>query len=93
MESQLSCEAAAAICKHMNDDHADAIAAYARAYGNVAQVTSAEMLALDSNAMELRVDTGDERVITRIVFDHVLTDTNDARATLIAMAREASPSA
>ncbi len=91
MDAMLSAEAAAAICRHMNDDHADAIAAYARSYANIPVVKAAEMIALDGQAMELGVDTGAGRIIARITFDHVLADAGDARDTLIAMARHATP--
>jgi len=90
MNARLSSDAAAAICSHMNEDHADAIAAYARVYGNIAGVTAAEMLAIDDHAMELRVQTVSDTVVTRIAFDHVLQDAVDARTTLIAMAQHAT---
>ncbi len=90
MNGTLPADAAQAICRHMNEDHADALAAYARTFGQVANVKSAEMISIDGHAMELGVDTGDERVVARIAFDHVLADAGDARDTLIRMAREAS---
>jgi putative heme iron utilization protein len=89
MESTFSADSAAAICKHMNEDHADAIAAYARTFGNIEHVQTAEMLALDAQAMQLGVETGNERILARIAFDHVLADKDDARDTLIRMAKEA----
>jgi putative heme iron utilization protein len=89
MESAFSSDAAATICQHMNEDHADAVAAYARTYGNVERVQSADLVALDAHGMELSVDTGNERIATRIAFDHVLADKDDARDTLIQMAKEA----
>ncbi len=89
MQSTLSAQAAAAICKHMNEDHADAVAAYARAYGNIAQVRTAEMIAIDGHAMELGVETGAGRIVVRIGFDHELADGDDARDTLIKLARQA----
>jgi putative heme iron utilization protein len=87
VNATLSADAAAAICRHMNEDHADAVAAYAQTYGHIANVKSAEMISIDGQAMELDVDTGGERVVTRIAFDHELTDAGDARDTLIRMAR------
>jgi putative heme iron utilization protein len=75
----------------MNDDHADAVVAYARVFGSVIDATSAEMLAIDSDAMELGVETSRGRIVTRIAFDHELTGAGDARDTLIAMARSAMP--
>lgn len=90
MERALTPEAAAAICRHMNDDHADAIAGYARTFGGVDDVSAAEMLSLDAAAMELGVERPSGKVVCRIVFDHPLTDSADARDTLIAMAKQSA---
>ncbi len=87
METTLTPEQAAAICRHMNDDHADSIAGYARAYAGVEGVDAARMLALDADAMDLRIEVRGEHVVKRIAFDHALRDTDDARRTLIAMAQ------
>jgi putative heme iron utilization protein len=89
MDTTLPPEAAVAICAHMNEDHADAVAAYARVFGNIESVVSAEMLAIDSTGMDVRVDAGGVPVTVRIAFDHVLAGSTDARETLIAMARHA----
>jgi putative heme iron utilization protein len=87
----LSSDAATAICEHVNEDHADAIAAYARTCGRIERVQTAAMIALDPQAMELAVETGAGRIVTRIAFDHVLADKDDARDTLIRKARAAQP--
>ncbi|MEC8733291.1 MAG: DUF2470 domain-containing protein [Cyanobacteriota bacterium] len=71
------------ICKHMNDDHAEAVLAYARHYGGVTSPTAARMLAVTPDEMELDVD-GDR---VRIRFDHTLSDSEDAHRTLVAMLR------
>ena len=73
----------ARICKHMNDDHAEAVLAYARHYGGVTAPTAARMLAVTPDDMELDVD-GDS---VRIRFDHTLSDSEDAHRTLVAMLR------
>jgi putative heme iron utilization protein len=93
MDATLSTDQAAAICAHMNDDHADAIAAYARVYGQVADVRSAAMIRIDTQAMELDVVSATGPIAVRIPFDHELRDSTDARETLIAMARHAATSA
>jgi putative heme iron utilization protein len=82
MDTTLPPEAAVAICAHMNEDHA-------RVFGNIESVVSAEMLAIDSTGMDVRVDAGGVPVTVRIAFDHVLAGSTDARETLIAMARHA----
>ena len=71
------------ICRHMNDDHAEAVLAYARHYGGVEAPQAARMLAVRPEAMELEVDGA--RV--EVAFDHTLTDSEDAHRTLVAMLR------
>ncbi|MEN9262319.1 MAG: DUF2470 domain-containing protein [Thermostichus sp. HHBFW_bins_43] len=77
------------ICKHMNEDHADAVALYARVFGQVETVTQARMQAIDSEGMDLQVQgaTGEQTV--RIHFDHPLQDSEDAHHTLIEMVKQA----
>ena len=71
----------ARICQHMNDDHAEAVVAYARHYGGVKAPTTARMLAVTPIDMELDVDGSS----LRIPFDHTLSDSEDAHRTLVAM--------
>jgi len=71
------------ICKHMNDDHAEAVLAYARHYGGVEAPQQARMLAVRPDAMELDVDG--QRL--DVAFDHTLSDSEDAHRTLVAMLR------
>ncbi len=71
------------ICKHMNDDHASAVLAYARHYGGVAEATTATMRRVGTEAMELEVDG--QSVL--VAFDHPLSDSEDAHRTLVAMLR------
>ena len=71
------------ICKHMNDDHAEAVLAYARHYGGVEAPQQARMVAVRPDAMELAVDG--QRV--DVAFDHRLSDSEDAHRTLVAMLR------
>ena len=71
------------ICKHMNDDHAAAVLAYARHYGGITTAQQARMVAVTAVAMELEVDG--EAVA--VPFDHSLSDSEDAHRTLVAMLR------
>ena len=71
------------ICKHMNDDHAEAVLAYARHYGGAHQASPARMLRVSPEAMELEVDG--QRL--DVAFDHPLSDSEDAHRTLVAMLR------
>ena len=71
------------ICKHMNDDHAEAVLAYARHNGGVEAPQHARMVAVRPEAMELEVDG--QRL--DVAFDHTLSDSEDAHRTLVAMLR------
>ncbi len=71
------------ICRHMNDDHAEAVLAYARHYGGAAEARSARMLRVAPEAMDLEVDG----TTLTVPFDHVLADSEDAHRTLVAMLR------
>ena len=71
------------ICKHMNDDHAEAVLAYARHYGGIPEASQARMLAVAPDAMTLEVDGAP----LQVAFDHVLSDSDDAHRTLVAMLR------
>jgi putative heme iron utilization protein len=71
------------ICKHMNEDHAEAVVAYARHYGGMANPATARMVAVTPEAMELEVDG----TALQIRFDHTLSDSEDAHRTLVAMLR------
>ena len=71
------------ICKHMNDDHAGAVLAYARHYGGCSDAREARMLAVEPQVMHLEVDGA--RV--EVPFDHTLSDSEDAHRTLVAMLR------
>lgn len=77
------------ICKHMNEDHADAVALYARIFGQMPAVTAAQMQAIDPEGMDLLVQVEGSTQPVRIPFDHHLQDSEDAHQTLIAMVRQA----
>ena len=89
--SDLTPDAFAAIAKHMNDDHAATVAAYARYYGERTDVTSARITAVDARGIVLEMDHGADTSSMRIDFDHELTSRADARATLVAMAQLVEP--
>ncbi|MCP9846071.1 MULTISPECIES: DUF2470 domain-containing protein [unclassified Synechococcus] len=79
----LTSAVSARICAHMNNDHAEAVLAYARHYGGVADAQAAHMLQVLPEAMELDVDGA----TISVPFDHPLTDSEDAHRTLVAMLR------
>lgn len=78
------------ICKHMNKDHADAVVFYAKNYGKQPEAQTAQMVAIDSQGMNLAAQINGETVPVRVEFDHVLKDAQDAHHTLVAMLKETS---
>ena len=71
------------ICKHMNEDHAAAVVAYARHYGGISDAKTATMCKVGVEALELEVDGKP----VQVPFDHPLSDSEDAHRTLVAMLR------
>ncbi len=69
------------ICNHMNQDHQDAINAYAKYYGKIKTFRSAKMINLSTESMQLKID---EQTID-IKFEHILQDCSDAHQTLVKM--------
>lgn len=89
MADSLSSQISDRICKHMNDDHADAIVLYAQAFAGLPNATAAHMRQIDSTGMDLEVEVTGNWQSVRIIFDHELQDSEDAHQTLIAMVRQA----
>ncbi|MBP0016222.1 MAG: DUF2470 domain-containing protein [Cyanobacteria bacterium SBLK] len=89
MADPITPEVSDRICKHMNKDHADAIALYARFFGNTPEATAAQMLAIDSQGMNLTVRAEGKETTLRIAFDRTLADAKDAHHTLVDMLEKA----
>ncbi|WGV28755.1 DUF2470 domain-containing protein [Halotia branconii] len=89
MSEEFSAEISSRICKHMNEDHADAVVLYAQAFGGVTNATTSQMRSIDAQGMDLTAQVNGEVVPVRIQFDHVLADAEDAHQTLIAMVKQA----
>ena len=89
MSEEFSTQVSDRICKHMNDDHADAVALYAKAYGDLEDATAAKMLSIDAEGMNLQAQANGEEVPVRIKFDHTLKNAEDAHHTLIDMLKQA----
>ena len=77
------------ICKHMNEDHADAVLMYAQFFGKLSPATSAKMNYIKPESMDIAAEVNGETVPVQIKFDHVLQDSEDAHQTLIAMIKQA----
>lgn len=77
------------ICKHMNEDHAEAIILYAKAFGKAPEAQSAKLVAIDPQGMDLTAQIAGKETNLRITFDHTLQDSEDAHQTLISMVKQA----
>lgn len=75
------------ICKHMNQDHQDAVILYAKYYGKIDPVETATMLSIDAEGMYIAVNNQENPL--RIEFDHTLADAKDAHTTLVEMMKQA----
>jgi putative heme iron utilization protein len=89
MADPITPEVSDRICKHMNEDHAEAVLLYAKVYGKTESATKAAMSSIDPEGMNLDVSIDSEAVSLRIPFDRTLTDSEDAHQTLIGMVRQA----
>lgn len=87
MSEEFSTQVSDRICKHMNEDHAEAVALYAKAYGEV-DATAAQMLSIDAEGMNLQAQVNGEEVPVRVKFDHTLENAEDAHHTLIDMLKQ-----
>lgn len=77
------------ICKHMNDDHADAILLYAKVYAKATEATAAQMHSIDPEGMNLIAQVNGIETPLRVPFDRPLQDSEDAHHTLIDMVKQA----
>ena len=77
------------ICKHMNDDHAEAVLTYAKVFGKSPTAETAAMNAIDPLGMDLTALVDGQTVTLRIPFDRELTDSEDAHQALIGMIKTA----
>ena len=85
MNSQpINQESSLRICNHMNKDHQDAVNAYAKYYGKIENFSSAKMISLSAESIELKIDD----LTIDIQFDHVLQDCSDAHKTLVRMIKD-----
>lgn len=77
---------AAAIVSHMNDDHADAMVDYCRAFSRAeefGEIKKAVMLSVDRYGFEMSVETGRGPRPVRLAFANSISTTNEARAEMV----------
>lgn len=80
---------AAGILTHMNDDHSDAVLAYARVLAGVAEASSATMTAVDRYGFELALITPEGPRAVRLAFDSPVTTSDEVRRAMVAMVGQA----
>ena len=82
-------EVEAEMIAHMNDDHPDAVLAYARAFGGITTASRALMTTIDRYGFELLAVTEDGEKLARIPFADDVTSTESARRAFVALVRDA----
>lgn len=85
---------AASVISHMNDDHADAVLAYATALAHIEGATSAALTSVDRYGFTLLAATldaagGAGSRSARLAFDEPVTTTDGVRKAMIALVRRA----
>ncbi len=76
------------ICKHMNNDHAEAIVMYAEVYGHQTNVSAARMLKIDHEGMDLLAQVDGEEKPVRVAFKRPLADAKEAHVVLVEMLKQ-----
>ncbi|MBT9313705.1 DUF2470 domain-containing protein [Leptothoe kymatousa] len=76
------------ICKHMNDDHADAVLIYAQKFGDATSATAATMKSIDINGMNLEATVDGQNTPVRVSFERPLADAKDAHHRLVEMLKQ-----
>jgi heme iron utilization protein len=86
-------DAAAGILSHMNDDHADAVLAYAKAFAGIERAERATMTAVDRYGFELAATTPEGPRAGRIAFDEPVGNTDEVRRAMVALVKRARAAA
>jgi len=80
---------AAAAIAHMNEDHADAMVLYCKAFSRATAVTAATMTGLDRYGFEMSAKTPEGPGPVRVAFARPVRTPEDVRATLVEMVKDA----
>jgi putative heme iron utilization protein len=81
--------ASAGILAHMNEDHGDAVLAYARVLAGVTEAASATMTAVDRYGFELAVKTPERSRAVRLAFDEPVATSDEVRRAMIELVKRA----
>ncbi|APR84514.1 Putative heme iron utilization protein [Minicystis rosea] len=77
------------ILAHMNDDHADAVLAYARGLAGEVDATIATMTAVDRYGFDLALETPRGSKTARLAFASEVASTDEVRRALVALVKTA----
>ena len=88
-ESILPAKLVAGAIEHMNEDHADAVLGYAQVLAGLAWAQTAELTGIDVVGVELIARAEGREEVARIGFDAPLTDAEQLRPAMVALARRA----
>ncbi len=77
------------IVSHMNDDHADALVAYARAFTRAQDAEEVTMVSCDRYGFELSVQTDKGPRPARVAFEQPIATGDEARQAMIALLKKA----
>jgi putative heme iron utilization protein len=80
---------ATGIIAHMNDDHADAMVLYCRAFSKATEIASASMTAVDRYGFEMSAITPQGPRPVRLAFATPVSTAEEVRAALISMVKDA----
>ncbi len=80
---------AAGILTHMNDDHGEALLAYARVLAKIPEAESVTMTAVDRYGFDMAVKTAAGPRATRLAFPAPVTTANEVRKAMVALIAEA----
>lgn len=82
-------EVSARICRHMNQDHSDAVLLYAQGLAGLRQATAANLEAIDRQGMDLVVWEGGLQTALRIEFQAPLSSPEAAHRHLVDLVQAA----
>ncbi|WP_233358849.1 DUF2470 domain-containing protein [Thermomonospora amylolytica] len=82
-------EVVEAVCRHMNEDHAEDSVLIVRTLGGQAEATAAVMTGLDADGIEFSAEVAGRPVPVRIPFAERLTERAQVRAEVVRMYHEA----
>jgi len=82
-------DAVTLIVTHMNEDHADAVLLYAKAFAGREHATSAILVGFDQNGMDIQCTEAGTESNCRVEFEKSLNNASEARQVLVELVNKA----